>query len=286
MRKLRAWFFVILLLGPSTSPGRCETIYKLKSGTSRDALMQVYVRGVVTYLDTGECHVEATDRSGGICVEGDTTGISLGDSVEARGTYSTTGVEPSLVSATITPQTGTTVIRPFAMNNKAIGGVPPPPYPCVWDYGKSDETWSWMRTCGANNTGLLVTTWGTVKAAYQSGAMGLRWFYVDDGSGMVSDFGDTGVLVYCTADVNEGDFVRVTGVSGVEPSLDDPSRLIRVVRTRTPDDVQVQKVKTLLTTPFSDEFDGTKLDPRWAIAVNAQTGGSFSARERLAHPLR
>ncbi len=92
---------------------------------------------------------------------------------------------------------------------------------------------------GARNTGLLVTTWGTVNAVYYSPISDAHWFYIDDGCGVVSDYGDNGIIVYSPADVRQGDFVTVTGVSSTEVSFDDPTRLVRSIRPRTADDVRV-----------------------------------------------
>jgi len=108
---------------------------------------------------------------------------------------------------------------------------------------------------------------------------GAAWFYVDDGSGLVSDLGDTGVLVYGDADIAQGDTVAVTGISSTEPSYDDPSRLIRVIRTRDSRDVVVPGEKPPAQYPFSDEFDSPTLDKRW-IALIAYGSGSISLTER------
>jgi len=64
------------------------------------------VSGVVTYVDTGECYLEPANRSGGIYVQGDTTGIALGTGAEAHGVYSVVGGEPAVVAATIMPAAG------------------------------------------------------------------------------------------------------------------------------------------------------------------------------------
>lgn len=249
------------------------------------------VSGVVTYVDTGECYLEPANRSGGIYVQGDTTGIALGTGAEAHGVYSVVGGEPAVVAATIMPAAGLGAVRSLAMGNRSIAGAASQSFPAVCDfvYGNAPDS-AWRPAGGAKNTGLLVTTWGTVRAVYQvggfTGTSMMRWIYVDDGSAVISDCGDTGVLVYTTADVSEGDFVSVTGISSVEPSIDDSSRLIRVIRTRAAGDVSVVRPKPALTTPFSDEFDKPKLDPRWglfiggwALRFNSAVGGSFSLEE-------
>lgn len=284
MLRVRVLSAVLVLLGLCIHAGRCETIGGLKASPPRVTAMLVTVSGVVTCVEPQECYIEAADRSGGILVRGDTTGIIIGNTVEARGSYSIVGGEPAIIGATITLQSGSTEIRPFGMSNKTLAGSPSSPYPGAWDYVRvrlpdGSWEWRWVRMAGASNTGLLVTTWGTVKAIYKSPSTGTRWLYVDDGSATVSDLGDKGVLVYTTAEVSQGDFMSVTGISSVEPSFDDPSRLVRVIRTRGPEDVSVLRPRPVPERPFSDEFDKPKLDTCWAVAADTATGGSYSLTE-------
>jgi hypothetical protein len=152
---------------------------------------------------------------------------------------------------------------------------------CYLDGKQWKWRWEWTRASGATNTGLLVRTWGTVRSIYHSVVNGASWFYIDDGSAAVSDFGDTGVMVYGDAEIEQGDYVAVTGISSTEPSNDDPSRLIRVIRTRGAGDVEVLAPNPgpPPVYPFSDEFDSPTLDTRW-IRFAPWASGSLSLTER------
>lgn len=153
------------------------------------------------------------------------------------------------------------------MNNKALGGSCSVLESSIWDYtpykipGDGIE-WKWVKASGCPNIGLLVKTWGTVQNTYYSPTTGAKWFHIDDGSRVTSDLSDTGVIVYSDADVKKGQFVAVTGISGAEPAIDMPDKLVRTLTARTADDVQVLKEPVTLF-PFSDEFDGLKRDWRW-----------------------
>lgn len=272
----RIFSVALAVLGLCTTPGRGATIGEVKSGASRFTSMLVTVTGVVTYVDSQECYVEAADRSSGILVQGDTTAVTLGSNIEATGIYSIAGGEPAIIGASFGPQTGSADIKPFCVLNKSVGGAAPQPYPSILDYiKKGDAPGAWVRAVGAGNTGLLVTTWGIVRVCYRDPSSGTRWFYVDDGTQAVSDLGDIGVLVYSSKELTEGDFVTVTGISSVEPSLDDPTRLIRVIRTRSADDVQVRQ-PSVPGRPISDEFVSPVLSKWWKAApmsTTPDTGG-------------
>ena len=235
--------------------------------------MQVSVEGIVTYLGPDECYIEAADRSGGIWTQGPTAGIEIGDPVIAFGTLGVVSGEPVILDASIFFHGLPTTIRPLGMKNAAVGGASKWSPMCIWDLGRTKVleghqwTWhfDWVQACGASNTGLLVKTWGTVRSVYYSPVNGARWFYIDDGSSPVSDLGDVGVLVYGDAEVRRGDVVCVQGISSLEPSIDQHDRMIRVLRTRDAADVEILKPAELPTYPFSDEFDGQRLDRRWIL---------------------
>ncbi len=255
----------------SAPPVFPDTIAEVKATAQN--WMQVSVEGIITCTEPSECYIESPDRSGGIWVQAPMDGFEVGDPVLAVGTFAVIDGEPAVTNATITPRGTPSIIRPFGMNNRAIGGASKWSPMAIWDFGQrrvpSGGGWAWQRewapASGANNTGLLVTTWGTVRSVYSSPVTGASWMYVDDGSGVVSDYGDTGVLVYTDAEANIGDFVSVTGVSSTERSFDDPSRLVRVVRTRGAGDVSMLRAREAPVYPFSDEFDCPALDPRWAV---------------------
>ena len=265
-----------LALGPRSG---CAAIGEIKSGPLQ---VQASISGAVTYLEPLECYVESADRSGGIRVLGSTTGLAIGSLVTATGVYDVIDGEPCVKNATITPQTGSANISPFGMPNAAITG------PLTWlrvqDYKRTPApggwTYEWVRAAGAANTGLLVKTWGKVNALYYSPVNLARWFYLDDGYSAVSDYGNMGVLVYSDAEVKRGDVVSVTGISTVEPSFEDGMRLARAIRTRSASDVQIERPGPTQG-PFSDEFNGPKLESWWAFLVypygDAPTSFSLSS---------
>jgi len=257
----------------------CQSIAEVKASSE---WMEVCVTGSVTYLQPDECYIEAFDRCGGIWVQGLTDGLAVGDSVIAFGTFAVVDGEPCVTDASIYLRGAPTTIRPFGMPNRAIGGASSFSPLWIWDYCSrmvgSTRTYEWKHAIGLNNTGLLVRTWGTVKATCDSPATRTRWFYIDDGSGLVSDLGNTGLLVYSDFPVNVGEFVSVTGVSSVEPSLDDSARLIRALRTRSADDVCVLTTVPEIVPeyPVADEFDGPSWNPLWIYGSGATGEMSLS----------
>ena len=147
------------------------------------------------------------------------TGFGVGDPVVAIGTSSVVLGETVVLDASVFPQGQPAVVRPFGMKNAAVGGASQWPPMCIRDCFRhkvfEDHVWTWhydwLPTSGANNTGLLVN-WGTVQVALPIAGNGASWLYVDDGSRVVSDLGDVGVLVYSDADVSRGDFVSIQGI--------------------------------------------------------------------------
>jgi len=277
---LVAAFFILV-----SSAALSETINEVKSSASN--WMQVTIEGIVTYIEADECYIEDPGRSGGIWVLGPTDGIELGDPVIAFGTFSVISGEPVVLDASIYLHGRPSPINPFGMTNRDVGGASKWSPMWIWDFRSQrlpdGHSWiwqlGWAPACGANNTGLVVKTWGTVRSIYHSVVNGAKWFYIDDGSGPVSDFGDTGVLVYGDAEIEQGDYVAVTGISSTEPSNDDPSRLIRVIRTRGAKDVQwlAHLLPEIPQYPFTDEFDSPTLDKRWIVTLG---GGEISLVER------
>ena len=266
MSKTRLMLFLIVLCAVCHASAWSEGISAAKVTPQS---MPVSVTGAVTLVNPLDCYIESENRTGGIWVQGDTSGVQIGDVVTAVGSISMEDGELVVVDAVITPTGGQADIYPFGMQNKWVGGASVGSAK-IEDFRQ--QFGAWVTTGGASNTGLLVKTWGTVTSAYHSAETGARWFYIDDGFGAVSDLGDIGILVYSNADVKLGQFVTVTGVSSVEPSLDEPTRLIRVIRTRTPEDVQVEREPDPAY-PFSDEFDLPVMDNRWATAPKVDAGG-------------
>lgn len=267
MTRFYAVLTLVLLLALVPSFASCSTIGEAMAAPAESP---VNVTGTVTLIDPDGCYIESPDRSCGIWVQAVTEGIAVGDMVTVTGTPSAVNAEPAIVDAAILSAVPSVLPMPLGMSNRSVGGALPPAGsdPAVWDYVKRrvNDTWEWqwVRAGGASNTGLLVKTWGTVRSVYYSPVTDAHWFYLDDGAGCVSDYGDTGVLVYSDVDVKQGSYVSVTGISSVEPSFDSASRLVRVIRARGPDDVHVLKVpQPRRDYPFSDEFDKPTLDPRW-----------------------
>ena len=183
----------------------------------------------------------------------------------ATGTFALINGEPVIKDAVLSPQGTQGDIRPFAMSNRNIGGAPWLSSTWIQDFHLK-PTMGWTMAGGASNVGLLVTTCGTVKSTCQNSTDATKWLYIDDGSEIVTDWGEMGVLVYTDAEVQMGDKVSVTGVSSTEPSIEDPTRLVRVVRMRDAADVQVlARVENHWEYPFSDEFDSPTADPRWLL---------------------
>lgn len=274
VKMLRITLLLCVLLGILANAANNSTIGEAKllsDGTP------VAISGSVTSLEPAECYIESTDRSSGIRVQADMTGFALHDLVAATGTLGTLDGERVVWGATVAAAGGSSAIAPLGLRNNWLGGFCSLGGASIQDYRpyhiEGDGTGRrWETVHGAPNTGLLVTTWGTVNAIYYSPITDAHWFYIDDGSGVVSDYGDNGIIVYCDADVHQGDFVCVTGVSSTEVSFDDPTRLVRSIRPRAADDVRVLKAAPSgAICPFSDEFDQAELDDTWYLYGN----GSF-----------
>ncbi len=267
MAMRRTWLALavaLLAAAPACRVG-AETIGQIKRYLD---WTPVTTAGVVTSLGSFECYIESPDRSSGIWVISNTTGVRIGDIVSVIGTISTEDGERVIEQAVLFPSGGPLPLRPLGMSNKWVGGSWFGYQDCAWDaklvakYGTQPQWW-WYPASGLNNTGLLITSFGTVTAAY-SAIGGSRWFYMDDGYGATGDLGDRGILVYSNAEVREGDHVVVTGISSVECAVDDGWRVIRVIRPRSESDVQVTAADDPWDPCFSEEFDKPYLDMRWA----------------------
>ena len=265
---IRITFLLCVMLGLYANAADSATIGEAKSLS--DGTM-IAVTGSVTLLEPAECYIESTDRSSGIRVQADTAGFGLGNLVTATGTLGALDGERIILGATLAVTGAASPIAPLGLRNNWLGGSCQVGGASLQDYIAFkiplDGTGRrWDTVGGAPNTGVLVTTWGTINAVYESPITGAHWFYIDDGSGVVSDYGDKGIIVYSDADVRQGDFVTVTGVSSTEVSFDSTSRLARSIRPRTADDVHVLVASVSLPVcPFSDEFDQPTLDDRWIL---------------------
>jgi len=210
------------------------------------------ISGVITSLSSQDCYVQPAGALKGTLVQGSTCGLTVGDVVDVTGDPAVVRGEFALASAVITRTGSNASFRYVGIPGKWIGGGPTLTQTAPSDYVNS----AWVPARGANNTGMPVRVWGTVTATYYSPATSAKWIYVDDGSGVVSDYGDRGILVYTARSVGVGSFVSVSGISSVEQSLDDPSRLIRVI---VADDA--------VEGPLSAEFSGPELDRGWSTLI-------------------
>lgn len=241
MNRLRIMLSIGVLLLALGNAGMCMTVGEAKP--MQDAAA-VSVTGSVTLLEPTECYIEATNRSSGIWVQADTTGFAIADLVRVTGTVGLVDGERVIQGATLSAEGTPYPIAALSTRGRWVGGFDQLGGVSLQDYvthklpGGGMER-LWQATGGASNTGMLVKTWGTVNAVYYSPTTNAHWFYLDDGSGVVSDYGDEGIIVYSDADVGQGDFVTVTGVSSTEVSFDSSARLVRSIRPRSADDVAV-----------------------------------------------
>jgi len=253
--------------------GSCVSIGQAKASPDGTTISTV---GSITLLEPAECYIESTDRASGIWVQANTTGLSIGDVVIASGTLATVTGERVIQSATLGSTGQRSTILPFTICNGGLGGFAKDGYFSLQDYvpyvlPDGSIAYRWQITGGAPTAGVLAKTWGTVNAVYYSPVTTAHWFYVDDGTGVVSDYGDQGVIVYSDAAVQEGDSVTVTGVSSLETTFECPTRLLRTIRPRSASDVVVVKrpPSSVPVYPFPDEFNSAVLDPRWITLSGA-----------------
>lgn len=236
----------------------------------------VSVSGSVIFLQPNECYIESTDRISGIWTQPlNVAGVAVGGLVAVSGVLATINGEKTISGATLSgPEAGPT-ISPFGLRNSWLGGLCQADGSSLQDYvtyrlPEGGIGRRWQLAMGAPTTGVLVKTWGTVRGIYYSPITESPWFYIDDGSVAASDCGDQGIIVYSDASVSEGDFVAVTGVSSIEVSLDDTTKLVRSIRPRSSADIAILR-RAPVCFPYSDEFDLPLLDGRWAV-LNPQVG--------------
>ncbi len=182
---------------------------------------------VVTAVWPDHFYVETTDRTCGMRVELDGHGVSVGQKVVVSGRMSVTaGMERCIIGVGMLV-TGLGTAEPVGLPNRALGGSrwgPNPPE----GVGQAG-IWG---SCGLNNVGLLVRTWGRVIGR------GRDWFYMDDGSGVSDGTPYSGIFVDATGLTvpREGDWVDVTGVSSCDSF---GGHVVNVLLPRTDSDVVV-----------------------------------------------
>ncbi|MGQ9807039.1 MAG: hypothetical protein ACUVSM_08375 [Armatimonadota bacterium] len=181
-----------------------------------------------SYPSEGYFYVQAADRSYGIRVQSNMSGLSPGDRVSVSGVVSERRIgnipsERQITSPVVTKLgTGPEAV-PLVMNCRSVGGGPFAGMPGV------------RGGRGLNNIGLLVTITGQVKYILGS------YINIDDGTGVEDFQGRTGILVRLPSGVSGiglGDIVKITGViEGSIPLGWNENR--RFIRARRSSDVQV-----------------------------------------------
>ena len=163
-------------------------------------------------------YIEEPDRSSGIKVS-NTSSFVAGDTITVTGKLATLNKERQLNTPTITPTGHVDPLAPLALTNLALGGGP-----------LNSRTPGVRNGTGVNNIGLLVTTWGTVKARLSG-----SYIYLDDGAAIKDGTGNQGVRV----DISSlsgytapplGAYVVVTGISSTHVVSSEPQRKVKVVQ--------------------------------------------------------
>lgn len=153
-------------------------------------------------------YIEEPDRSSGIAVLLDRA-YAPGTLVDVEGELALDAGELVIANASDSEVEGEQVIRPLGVTNAAA-------------VNKLAE-------------GLLVTVWGRVVGT----KAGQRAFRIDDGSGLVDDYGNPGLRVYHDGSITQpalGEYVRVTGTAGkVAAALGN----LPVIYVAGPDDYEV-----------------------------------------------
>lgn len=174
-------------------------------------------------------YVEDDSRAWGIRVAKPGHGLSVGTRVQISGILKTNSDLERYLDASFAIAAGSGAVSPLSMRNGAVGGGD-------WFYdpltgaGQKGVEHGW----GVNNIGLLIRTWGWVRELDPGGA----WFRIEDGS--VGGGGQPIVVrVLRPQDATMppiGSYVAVTGASSC---YRDGGVVRRLIRTRTPADVQI-----------------------------------------------
>ena len=139
--------------------------------------------------------------------------VSEGDIVTVEGVMATGGGERYIDASTVTVTGSRTPLKPLALSNRSLGGGP-----SGLQIGVDGGT-------GLNNIGLLVKVWGRVTATDYDGIDFAFW--LDDGSGVPSDMGYTGVKVYDSEIFPfVGEYYEVIGISTLQDTLDGVIRMV------------------------------------------------------------
>jgi len=237
----------------------CDYIKKLPDNTD------VELRGaVVSAIFTADSviYVQDVNRCSGIRVAHNGAGLTIGQRVDVTGkitTRTSSGypLERMISNATVSNPVSGAAPKPLAMNCKAVGGGPIPPYvPGVKD------------GVGLNNIGLLVKIAGKVTKVIGN------YIYVDDGSKIANVSGsgsEIGVMFKCwsTPTVSVGNIVSCTGiVEGSIPSGWTENR--RYIRARSDADLRLISInKGTIAGTVRDNAN----NPISGATVSTSTGG-------------
>ncbi len=222
------------------------------------------------FATDGYVYIQESDRSAGIKVTCDTTGLAAGDVITVTGTVEAEddggAGRVNYISATSVTETSTQdAPGPLAMTCRSVGGSEVAPNLSGVTEGDGTDA------VGVNNIGLLVKVAGEVKSIAAGG------FYIDDGSD-IKDVWDTdhyvtGVLV--TGDnipsLSVGDFVSATGIVVRDvPAGWDANR--RHIRTRAASDIYVYNAIPT-TGDITGYVNDTLGSPIYGATVSTNTGG-------------
>lgn len=181
----------------------------------------------------GRLYIQDDDRTCGILLSFagvPPAGLQAGDRVDVLGALAAVSGERAIKEPLVTKSGAGFAPTPFPMPNRCVGGGQTGMQGPVVDHYSKPRTMS----MGANNIGLLVTTWGRVTA------VGFDWFYLDDGTMLDDGTGHPGIYVAngLLERPNLGQYAFVTGISSCEiPSGSTVRR--RVLRPRTDADIVI-----------------------------------------------
>ena len=194
-------------------------------------------------------YVEKVNRTCGMCVIGPIS-VSEGYVVNIKGQLATVGGERAILCGSPDIVSYDCPRPPeIAMSNRALGGGSVYPFtPPV------------AGSSGANNTGLIVKTWGKVTAIDTANST----FYIDDGSAVTADGGNTGIKVYDPYAYNfpsaVGDYMIVTGISGAELPENTNTSIRMLWAAQQPNTVQSTEYGTLSGSISASGADGVQVE--------------------------
>lgn len=162
----------------------------------------VYLADVaLTRQHAGRFYVESPDRSSGIGVNG--TGMARGQFLQMLATTGSSGPERLLNLVAILSQNPGDPPGPLAITGRAAGG------------GASGLQEGVTGAAGLSNVGLDVTLSGVIRHINPGGG----YLVLDDGSGLTTVYGETGVRVAGSLDAGRfavGQFVSASGSMSIE----------------------------------------------------------------------